>query len=219
VEHGGEAASPEEGVARWTAMFDRAARTSAEGSVALYSLGDVELLRAATEEVVERLRSWGLLGKDRRVLDLGCGIGRLEERLAPEVASVVGLDISGEMLALARRRCAAWPNVHLVQGSGLDLQGLPDGIFDLVLAVDTFPYLVQAGLALVERHFSEARRVLRPGGSLVVLQLSYRGAERDRAEVRQLAETFGFVLLRPGTRELSGWDGLAFHLLWPGTPG
>src|SRR5688572_27932093 len=63
-------------VRRWAAAFDRAACASPEGSVALYALGNPELLKAATEEVVVWLRDWGLIGRERHVLDLGCGIGR-----------------------------------------------------------------------------------------------------------------------------------------------
>jgi CelD/BcsL family acetyltransferase involved in cellulose biosynthesis/SAM-dependent methyltransferase len=213
AEHGGVAPSPEGGVAAWADFFDRAVRTSPEGSVALYSIGDAGLLRAATEEVVGRLRDWGLVAPGRDVLDLGCGIGRIAAALAEEVGSVTGVDVSREMLAEARRRCAGWPNVRFVHGSGLDLEGLADGAFDLMLAVDSFPYLVQAGMSVAERHFYEARRVLRAGGALVVLQLSYRGDPAlDRADVQRLADASGLVVLRAGLPAFAGWDALAFHL-------
>src|SRR3954454_2095741 len=71
VEHTGEATNPGEGVAHWAAVFDRAARASPEAGVALYALGNPELLRDATGEVVARMRDWGLLGRDKVALDIG----------------------------------------------------------------------------------------------------------------------------------------------------
>ena len=78
----------------WAAAFDRLAARSPEASVALYSLGQPELLAAATREVVDLMNDWRLLAPDRDVLDLGCGIGRFLVALAPKVRSVLGLDLS-----------------------------------------------------------------------------------------------------------------------------
>src|SRR5205085_11138264 len=104
-------------------------------SVALYSLGSPKLLDAATEEIVACMRAWSLLGPDRVVLEIGCGIGRLLERLANDARLVIGVDISRGMLAAAQDRCAGLPNVALVQGSGRDLAAFSGSGFDLVYAV------------------------------------------------------------------------------------
>lgn len=216
VEHGGGAPSPEAGVAHWASLFDRLAKVSQEGSVALYALGNPSLLRAATAEVVARLRDWGCLGPDKAVLDLGCGNGRFEEALAPEVGTVTGLDVSGEMIAAARARCAGLRNVRFEHASGRDLSGFAAASFSLVLAVDSFPYLVQAGMELADRHVAEAARVLRPGGDCVILNFSYRGdPEADRRDVARLGREAGLIMLRQGTREFELWDGRAFHLRKP----
>jgi SAM-dependent methyltransferase len=63
----------------------------------------------------------------------------------------------------------------LLRSSGRDLALFKDASFDLVYAVDTFPYLVLSGRDLAERHMSDAARVLRPGGTLLVLNYSYLG--------------------------------------------
>jgi ubiquinone/menaquinone biosynthesis C-methylase UbiE len=213
MEHAGEAASADDGVAYWAAAFDRAARVSPEGSVALYSLGNPELLRAATAEIVDRLREWGLLGPDRICLDLGCGIGRLADALAPEVREVVGIDVSAEMIAVAESRLGHLPNIRLIRGSGRDLAPLNAGSVDLVVAADVFPYLVHSGLHLAETHVREAARVLRPGGSLVMLNFSYRGdSERDRADVARFASAARFEVARNGEAPLSVWDAAVFQL-------
>ena len=200
-------------VRRWAAAFDRAACASPEGSVALYALGNPELLKAATEEVVDRLRDWGLIGRERHVLDLGCGIGRFGAALAGQVGGYVGIDISGEMIAAARRRCAGLSGVSFAQTSGRDLSLFRDSAFDLVLAVDAFPYLVQCGTELAETHVTEAARVLKPGGDLLILNFSYRGDPAgDRADVRRLAGACGFAVVRDGARPFSLWDGAVYHL-------
>ncbi len=212
VEHGGSGAS----VAQWAEAFDRLAEASPEEGVALYALGNPDLLREATEEVVARLGAWGLLGPDRRVLEVGCGIGRLVAALSPQVAHVTGLDLSARMVARARGRCEGLANVALAVSSGRDLAGVGDGAVDLVLAADVFPYLVQAGEDVVERHGAEAARVLGPGGHLAILNYSYRGDPgRDRAEVAALAERHGFALVRAATGDFALWDASTFILRRP----
>jgi SAM-dependent methyltransferase len=214
VRHDEAAGDPDEAIRRWARAFDRAAQDSPEGSVALYALGNPELLKAATAEVVDRLRDWSLLGPSRRVLDIGCGIGRFGEALAGEVKAYVGIDISGAMIEEARQRCAAFGNVSFRQSCGRDLDVFADGVFDLVLAVDSFPYMVQSGMALADTHVAEAARVLAPGGDFLVLNFSYRGdADQDGCDVSRLAQAHGFELLRVGTRAFRSWDGLAYHLV------
>jgi SAM-dependent methyltransferase len=200
----------------WTAAFDQAARTHPEGSVALYTLGNAELLEEATGEIVARLRDWGLLSPDVECLDIGCGIGRMELALAAHVRSVVGIDVAPAMVAEARRRCADLPNVAIHQTAGRDLAGFPDASFDLVLAVDSFPYVMQAGPDLAQAMVGEAARVLRPGGRLVLLNLSYRGdLNLDRTDLAKFAAAAGLDVVRNGTAEFTLWDAAAFELQKP----
>jgi len=64
------------------------------------------------------------------VLDVGVGGGRTTELLAADARSYVGIDISPEMLDVARDR---FPDQDLREGSAVDLRGLPDAAYDLVL--------------------------------------------------------------------------------------
>jgi SAM-dependent methyltransferase len=206
------ASSPEEAVAACRLFFDRAVRRSEEGSVAAYSLGDAGILARATEEIVGLFDRWGLLGPERRTLEIGCGIGRMQAALAPRVAEAWGIDVSPKMIDAARKRCEGLPNVRLSVCSGFDLAGLPDEEFDLVLAVDSFPYIHQAGPKVVEMHFQEVARVLRPGGDFVILNFSYRDDPAvDRSEVRKRCRTAGFDLVVAGAEPFKLWDGMAFH--------
>lgn len=96
----------------------------------------------------------------RRILDAGCGSGPLSAALRDRGATVTGIDVSAEMLALARRRLGEDAALHRA-----DLNGpLPfdDGAFDDVVASLVLHYLEDWGPAL-----AELRRVLRPGGRLI----------------------------------------------------
>jgi SAM-dependent methyltransferase len=194
----------------FAASFDRAAALSPEGSVALYSLGDPALLEAATSELLAWLDARRLLGPGRSVLDLGCGIGRLAGPIAGRVDTVAGADVSGGMLSEARARWRERENLLFVRTSGRDLAAFADAAFDMVVAVDSFPYMVAVGPALAARHVEECARVLRAGGDLVIFNFSYRGdLAADRAD---LAGAPGLRPVESGTRDLAIWDAPVFHL-------
>jgi ubiquinone/menaquinone biosynthesis C-methylase UbiE len=204
---------PEEVVATFRRFFDRSVTRNEEASVAAYSLGDSAILARTAAEVVDRFAEWGLLGPERTTLEIGCGIGRMQAALSPHVAEAYGIDISPRMVEVSRRRCAKLPNVSFAVTSGRDLADFPVERFDLVYAVDSFPYVHQAGAAVVESHFHEAARVLRDGGELVILHFSYRDSTAaDRAEVRKLSRAAGFTVVMNGAQPFKVWDGIAFRM-------
>lgn len=203
----------EDVIAACRSFFDRAVGRSEVASVAGYSLGDPALLERATREVVDLLERWDLLGIHRQTLEIGCGIGRMQVALAPRVAEVHGIDISPRMIEAARRRCAGLPNVHLSLGSGRDLAGFAAESLDMVYAVDSFPYIFQAGPALAEAHFHEAARVLRPGGDFVIFNYSYRDdLAGDKRDVNRLARAAGFAVMVSGGQPFTFWDGIVFRM-------
>jgi SAM-dependent methyltransferase len=207
VEHGHDGAA--QTAAHWAYAFDRAAGTSSAAGVALYSLGRNDLLQAATDEIVGCMRLWKLLALEHVALDLGCGNGRVTRALAGDVHRVIAIDVSPAMLSAARFRCADLRNALFARTSGHDLAAFPDASFDLVYAVDSFPYLVMSGLA--ERHVGEAARVLRRGGHLLILNYSYRNdPDADRADVAEMSREAGLTVRRNGTRDFRLWDGLSF---------
>jgi SAM-dependent methyltransferase len=124
---------------------------------------------------------------------------------------MVGVDISSRMISIARERCATLGNVELRQTSGLDLSDFGDASFDCVLAVDSFPYLMLAGVT--ERHFDEIARVLKRPGRLALLNYSYRGSLLlDRVDIHRLAERHEFQIIVDGEKPFRLWDGDAFLL-------
>jgi ubiquinone/menaquinone biosynthesis C-methylase UbiE len=129
---------------------------------------------------------------------------------------VVGTDVSAGMLEAARRRCRGLGNVIHIPTTGQDLAGFADAAFELVAAVDVFPYLVSCPGDLAPRHIREAFRVLAPGGSLLILNYAYGDdAASEATEVTALANRAGFRLVRQGSNDFALWDGRTFHFLRP----
>jgi SAM-dependent methyltransferase len=198
----------------WAQVFDRAARVSPEAAVAVYALGRADLMARATASIAQRLKQWGLLQPAGSVLDLGCGVGRLVHAIASEVAVVAGLDVSQEMLTAARRRCAGLPNALFLHGSGRDLSPLADSAFDLIAAVDVFPYVVSCGTEMAACHLAECHRVLKSSRSLLILNYAYgRSYSEEAEELGRLSDSTGFDLVRIGSGDFDLWDGRTFHLV------
>ncbi len=199
-----------EGVGDWAAVYDRAVAISPEASVALYSFGRPELLDAATAEIVALMADLGVIGPARRAVEIGCGIGRFLAPLVAAGTAVVGVDVSAGMLAEAARRCPA--GALAVRTAGQDLSCIADASVDLVYSIDAFPCLVAAGVAAA--HVREAARVLCPGGTLLIMNWSYRGdPERDRAEAGALAAAHGLALAPEGKNTFRHWDGGVYRLV------
>ena len=204
VDH--EAPSDPQAIGR---MFDRAVRLAPEASVAAYTLGDPALLAVATAEIVDWLLARAYLRPGAAVLDLGCGIGRLAAALAPHAERVLGVDVSPAMVAEARLRHGHRPNARFEATAG-GPPDLPPDSLDLVLAVDSFPYLVQAGVA--GAHVAAAARMLRSGGVLAILNLSYRSPPEDLATAQDWAARLGFCVIEAGAHPFHAWDGAAYVL-------
>ncbi|MCT7350839.1 class I SAM-dependent methyltransferase [Streptomyces sp. 15-116A] len=102
-----------------------------------------------------------LVGAGGRVADLGCGPGRGTARLASLGLDVFGLDLSDSMLAIARREN---PGLRFEQGSMRELD-LPDGTLDGVVSLYSTIHTPEDELPAL---FTEFRRVLKPGGHLLL---------------------------------------------------
>jgi ubiquinone/menaquinone biosynthesis C-methylase UbiE len=109
-------------------------------------------------ESLEALR----LGAEDRLLDVGCGTGAASRSAASVAASVVGIDLSPEMIRQADELADGLLNVHFEIA---DSEHLPfqDGAFTAVLCSNSFHHYPDPGRAV-----REMARVLAPGGRLVI---------------------------------------------------
>jgi ubiquinone/menaquinone biosynthesis C-methylase UbiE/DNA-binding transcriptional ArsR family regulator len=120
----------------------------------------------------------------RRLLDIGCGAGRMLELLAPRAENAIGVDLSAAMLGVARAQLeqAGLRNAQLRQG---DIYALPveRDTVDLAVLHQVLHYLDNPARAL-----REAARALAPGGRLIVVDFAPHRCEilRESHEHRRL---------------------------------
>jgi ubiquinone/menaquinone biosynthesis C-methylase UbiE len=134
---------------------------------------DIEEFLALGRRDVDQTRAWlaslGLPDRWRRVLDFGCGAGRLSQALARYAAEVVGVDVAPPMLDLARKLDRSGGRCRFVHNAAPDLKLFGDNEFDLVFAELVLQHLPAP---VIDGYLAEFLRVLEPGGVAVVQCLS-----------------------------------------------
>lgn len=104
---------------------------------------------------LEFLAETDLLRPGDRILEVGCGIGNLTAELSRKGYDITGTDISSEAIKYGLEK---YGDIKLTVQPAEDLD-FEDGVFDAVLSFDLFEHIVA-----IDKHISEVRRVLRPGG-------------------------------------------------------
>ncbi len=150
---------------------------------------------ATGRELARVIRELGAVGPSSRVLDVGCGAGRLARELVGVLrppGTYVGFDVDPEVVAWCRRAYARHVHATFVHadlangfyapdGSG-DAAGyrfpVEDGWADCVVATSVFTHLLDADAA---RYLDESRRALAPDGRLVASFLLSPGGGGDEA--------------------------------------
>jgi ubiquinone/menaquinone biosynthesis C-methylase UbiE len=99
---------------------------------------------------------------EMRVLEIGCGAGRITRALAGVFGEVHAVDVSGEMIAQARQALSAFPRVQLYRNNGMDLNVIPDVPFDFAFSTLVFQHI--PSYPIIESYVREVHRLLHPGG-------------------------------------------------------
>lgn len=134
--------------------------------------------RSGEEVLDDSLRRFDLkLRGDERVLEIGCGIGRISRALARRTGEVVGIDVSEEMIGRGTEALRDMSNVSLHLTAGLDLSEFANDSFDFGYSFVTFQHIPDA--AITCNYIAELGRVLRPGG-LALFQVSQHPAFHRR---------------------------------------
>jgi ubiquinone/menaquinone biosynthesis C-methylase UbiE len=139
----------------------------------------IDLLhKMALEEVLH-------LNGDEKVLDFGCGGGRISSWIASRVKTVIGLDETPEMIELAEKNRKA-ENVKFVHYDGSHFPDFP-GPFDLILSVWVLQYTQGDRLKGV---LSQVSRFLREGGRFCLIEQASDNPERKRPRVKDYLQAF-----------------------------
>src|SRR5213593_906731 len=122
------------------------------------------------ETLINELRSVNRALGSRSALDFGCGVGRLTQPLTRYFDEVIGVDLSPEMVRVARAHNRVPERCRYVVNASADLAMFPSGSFDLVLSFLTLQHIPPR---YSTRYLREFVRVARTGG-IICVQLPAR---------------------------------------------
>ena len=137
-----------------------------------YRLADIVKQRQKTLDALK-------LKAGELVLDIGCGVGFLTHEMALQVGEsgkVIGLDKNTEMISHAQKRCESLQQTEFYKG---DASKLPvhDQTLDAVSCTQVLLYVKD-----VSKVLTEMRRILKPGGRLVIVETDWRGVVFNSAD-------------------------------------
>jgi len=190
--------------------WDRRAREDAEAFIYTGDTHDfVDSGEANFNQLVRPYLPLLLNGRpasDCRVVEIGCGVGRMTQWFADAFQWVDALDVSPVMLEGARRRLAGCSNITFHEGNGCDLAPISGGSADLVFSYIVFQHIPSR--AAIEGYVREAGRVLKDGGAFKFQvngdqSPAYVAHQRDtwlgevfsEAEVAEMLSAAGFSLI------------------------
>jgi ubiquinone/menaquinone biosynthesis C-methylase UbiE len=152
--------------------------------------------------------------RTRRALEIGCGLGRLLRPLSRHFGEIHGVDVSDEMVRLAREALRDIPHAHVHATGGADLAAFADESFDFVYSYAVFQHIPSR--EVVFSYLGEARRVLKEGGVLrfqanglpenATRYDTWHGVRIAAGEIAGFARENGFQLL--------AMDGAETQYLW-----
>ncbi len=146
----------------WTILSDPEKKFGKWDAAEFFSTGERE-----AERVLAMCKSNGITISYGKLLDFGCGVGRMTRAFSGFFASCVGVDVSGKMIGLARKFNSGRPNCEFI-ASDSALLPFPDKSFEFVFTVLVLQHVPKTSTIL--RYVAEFIRVAKDNG-VVVFQL------------------------------------------------
>lgn len=137
--------------------WDEMAKQNAKHSI--YATSDEERFEKGGKADADRMRQW--ITPESVVLDVGCGIGRVEKYLAPHCRAIHAVDVSKEMLRQAKEHLSGIENVFFHHTSSIDLSFADDEMFDFAFSLLVLQHMEKEDAYL---SLCEIYRTLKEGG-------------------------------------------------------
>jgi len=113
-----------------------------------------------------------------RVLEIGCGIGRILIPMSKIFGEVIGVDVSYEMVKIGKKYIENIPNCKIIENSGSDLSMFSCDYFDFCYSFIVFQHIPKS--SIVENYIKEVSRVLKSEG---IFRFQVRGKVESKSKV------------------------------------
>jgi len=158
--------------------------------------------------------------KNMRILEIGCGIGRIMSTMSEIFGEVIGVDVSKKMIEIAKEKMSKFQNCKVYENNGNDLSMFPENYFDFCYSVIVFQHVPNK--EIVSNYIKETGRILKPD-SIFRFQVygdvlpkkgtpnTWVGVSFNQKEIHKIAKENNFEILEEeGEKTVQYW--LTFKL-------
>ena len=158
--------------------------------------------------------------KYMRILEIGCGIGRIMSMMAEIFGEVIGVDVSKKMIEIAKEKLSKFQNCKVYENNGKELSMFSDNYFDFCYSVIVFQHVPNK--EIISNYVKETARILKPGsvfrfqvyGDVLHKQRTpntWVGVSFNQQEMHKIAKENNFEILEEeGEKTVRYW--LTFKL-------
>lgn len=149
--------------------------------------------------------------KELKVLEIGCGIGRILIPMSKIFGEVVGVDVSEKIIEMAKKYIKNNSNCRVFQNNGSDLSDLTNDYFDFCYSFIVFQHIPEKNIVI--NYISEVSRVIKPGGLFrfqvfgntkwkADLTDTWNGVHFTSEEIHQIAKDNKFKIIEESGKDV-----------------